>query len=229
MKDWFWSWNSNTLATRCEELTHLKRPWCWERWRAGGEGDDRGWGGWMALPTQWTWVWLDSGSWWWAGRPGVLQFMGLQGVGHDRATELELEKLSTCLLNINHFVVIAVVIPPFSSNPLFFFLLFFLFFFLTSFLFPFLYSLCLLQFLFPQCCCLCPSGRVIISLIFLWLKKEAPLGLPWWLSWWRILLQWGRHEFDPWVAKIPWRRERPPSPPFWPGEFHDLCSLDWTV
>ena len=63
-------------------------PWCWERSRAGGEGDDRGWDGWMASPTQWTWVWVDSGSWWWTGRPGVLRFMGSQRVGHDWATEL---------------------------------------------------------------------------------------------------------------------------------------------
>ena len=61
-----------------DELTHLKRPWCWERLRAGGEGDDRGWDGWMASPTQWTWVWVNSGSWWWTGRPGVLWFMGSQ-------------------------------------------------------------------------------------------------------------------------------------------------------
>ena len=61
-KDWCWSWNSRTLATWCEELTHLKRPWCWERLRAGGDGDDRGWDGWMASPTQWTWVWVDSGT-----------------------------------------------------------------------------------------------------------------------------------------------------------------------
>ena len=87
-KDWYWSWNSNTLATWCEELTPLKRPWCWERLMAGGEGDDRGWDGWMASPTQWTWVWVDSGSWWWTGRPGVLRFMGLQRVRHDWATEL---------------------------------------------------------------------------------------------------------------------------------------------
>ena len=53
-KDWYWSWNSNTLATWCEELTHWKRPWCWERLKAGGEGDDRGWDGWMASLTQWT-------------------------------------------------------------------------------------------------------------------------------------------------------------------------------
>ena len=87
-KDWCWSWNSNTLATWCEELTHWKRPWCWKRLKAGGEGDDRGWDGWMASPTQWTWVWVNSGSWWWTGRPSVLQSMGSQRVRHDWATEL---------------------------------------------------------------------------------------------------------------------------------------------
>ena len=87
-KDWCWSWNSNTLAISREELTHLKRLWCWERLRAGGEGDDRGGDGWMASLTQWTWVWVHSGSWWWTGRPGVLQFMGSQRVGHNWATEL---------------------------------------------------------------------------------------------------------------------------------------------
>ena len=86
-KDRCWSWNSNTLATSCEELTCLKRPWCWERLKAGGEGDDRGWAGWMASPAQWTWVWVDSRSWWWAGRPGVLRFMGSQRVGHDWVTD----------------------------------------------------------------------------------------------------------------------------------------------
>ena len=69
-------------------LTHWKRFWCWEGLRAGGEGDDRGWDGWMASPTRWTWVWVNSGSWWWTGRPGVLRFMELQRVGHDWATEL---------------------------------------------------------------------------------------------------------------------------------------------
>ena len=87
-KDWCWSWNSNTLATWCKELTHLKRPWFWERLRAGGERDKRGWDGWMASPTKWTWVWVDSGSWWGTERPGVLWFMGSQTVGHDWATEL---------------------------------------------------------------------------------------------------------------------------------------------
>ena len=76
-KDWCWSWNSNTLATSCEELTHWKRPWCWERLKARGEGDDRGWDGWMASPTQWTWVWVSSRSCWRTGKPGVLQSIGV--------------------------------------------------------------------------------------------------------------------------------------------------------
>ena len=92
-KDWCWSWNSNTLATWCEELTHLKRPWCWEGLGGGGEGDDRGWDGWMASPTWWMWLWVDSGSWWWTGRPGVLWFMGLQRVWYDWATKLNWTKL----------------------------------------------------------------------------------------------------------------------------------------
>ena len=91
-KDWCWRWNSTTLATWCEELTHLKRPWCWERLRVGGEGDDRGWGGWMASLTQWTWAWVNSGSWWWTGKPGLLQSMGLQRVRHNWATDLNWTK-----------------------------------------------------------------------------------------------------------------------------------------
>ena len=76
------------LATWCEELTQWKRPWCWERLKAGGEGYDRGWDGWMASPTWWTRVWASSGSWWWTGRPGVLRSMGSQRAGHHWATEL---------------------------------------------------------------------------------------------------------------------------------------------
>ena len=63
-KDSCWSWNSSILATSCEGLTHWKRPWCWERLGAGGEGDDRGWDSWMVSPTWCTWVWVNSGSWW---------------------------------------------------------------------------------------------------------------------------------------------------------------------
>ena len=76
------------------EKTHWKRPWCWEGLGAGGEGDDRGWDGWMASLTPWTWVWVNSRSWWWTGRPGMLWFMGSQRVGQDWATELNWTELT---------------------------------------------------------------------------------------------------------------------------------------
>ena len=88
-QDWFWSWNSNILATQCKELTYFKRPW-WERLRAEGEGGDRGWDDWMASLTQWTWVWVNSRSRWWIGRPGVLWFMVSKRVRHDWVAELKL-------------------------------------------------------------------------------------------------------------------------------------------
>ena len=87
-KDWYWSWNSNTLATWWEELTHLKRPWRWESLKAGGEGGKRGWDSWMASPTQWTWVWASSQSCWWTEKPSRLQSMGSQRVEHNWVTEL---------------------------------------------------------------------------------------------------------------------------------------------
>ena len=92
-KDWCWSWNSSTLATWCEEQAHWKRPWCWERWKAGGEGDNREWDGWMASPIWWTWVWANSRSWWWTGKPGVLQSMGSQRVRHNWVNWTELKDL----------------------------------------------------------------------------------------------------------------------------------------
>ena len=79
----------NILATWCEELTHSKRPRCWERLKTEGEGENRGWDGWMASPTQWTWVGVNSRSWWRTGRPSVLWFMGSQRVWHDWETELK--------------------------------------------------------------------------------------------------------------------------------------------
>ena len=82
---------SNTLATWWEELSHWKRPWCWERLKVGGEGDDRGWGGWMASQTQWTRVLESSGRWWRTGKPDVLQSIGWQRVRHDWATEQQQE------------------------------------------------------------------------------------------------------------------------------------------
>ena len=91
-KDSCWSWNSNHLAILCKGLTHLKRPWCWERLKAGAEGYNRGWDGWMASLTQWTWVWVDSRSWWGTGRPGAA-VMGSQRVGHDWVTKLNWTEL----------------------------------------------------------------------------------------------------------------------------------------
>ena len=88
--------------------THWKRPWCWERLRAGGEGDDRGWDGWMASSTGWTWVWVSSGSWWWTGKPGVLLSIGSQRVGHDWTTELSWTE--------HIFLIMAFVLEDFSNN-----------------------------------------------------------------------------------------------------------------
>ena len=106
-KDWCWRWNSNILATWFEELTHWKRLWCWQRLRAGEEGDDRGWDGWMASPTQWTWVWVNSGSWWWTGRPGVLWSAGSQRIGHDWVSELN--------WGMSRFTVVTSILISFSS------------------------------------------------------------------------------------------------------------------
>ena len=100
-KDWCSSFN--TLANWCEELTHFKRPWCWERLKAGGEGDNRGWGGWMASPTQWTWIWTNSRRWWRTGKPGILQSTGLQR--HDWVTEQQLRNLQASPNNSHNFQV----------------------------------------------------------------------------------------------------------------------------
>ena len=95
--------NGNPLQCSCLEnprdgeawwaADYWKRLGCWEGLGAGGEGDDRGWDGWMASLTRWTWVWVNSGTWWWTGRPGVLQFMGSQRVWYDWATELNWTEL----------------------------------------------------------------------------------------------------------------------------------------
>ena len=102
-----------------DALTHWKRPWCWERLMAEGEGDDRGWDGWMASLTQWTWISVSSGNWWWTGKPGVLQSLGSQRVRHDWATN-------------PYFFLFVFAYQVFMSlyyffyNPLFHFFLFFL-------------------------------------------------------------------------------------------------------
>ena len=93
-QSWMFIWRTdaeaetpNTLTTWCKELTHLKRPWCWERLKVGEEGN-RGWDGWMVSLSQWRWVSVNSRGWWWTGKPGVLQSMGLQRVGPKCVTEL---------------------------------------------------------------------------------------------------------------------------------------------
>ena len=120
-KEWCWSWNSSTLATSCEELTHWKRLWCWEGLGAGGEGDNRGWDGWMASWTQWTWVWVNSRSWWWMARPGVLQSVGSQRVGYDWATKLNWIHFELIFVygvrKCSSFIILQVV-DQFSQNHL---------------------------------------------------------------------------------------------------------------
>ena len=116
------------LATWCEELTHLKRPWYWERLKAGGEGDDRGWDHCIASRTQWTWVWINSSSWWWTRRPGVLQSMCKVLDTTERLNRPELSKgeknltlfFSSCQLrerwkNVWHFLPISFVWEPWPS------------------------------------------------------------------------------------------------------------------
>ena len=100
----------------------IKRAWCWERLKVGGEGDDRGWDGWMASPTQWTCVWVNSGSQWWTGRPGVLWFMGSQRIGHNWVTELNwrrgwIDSLFSKLTKSRKWLVICQLVwttPPYS-------------------------------------------------------------------------------------------------------------------
>ena len=100
----------------------FSRPWCWERLKAGREGDDRGCDGWMASPTQWRWVWVNSGSWWWTGRPGGLWFMVLQRVRHDWVTELNwTEEAAPHLLKFCHEIA---AIPSHLRDPFLALLLF---------------------------------------------------------------------------------------------------------
>ena len=107
--------SSNTLATWCKELTLWKRPWCWERLGAGGEGDDRGWDDWMASPTWWPWVWASSGRQSSTGKPGVLRSMGPQRAGHDWAMEQPPRRrypgTGILILNVHEACVSTVLLP----------------------------------------------------------------------------------------------------------------------
>ena len=111
-KDWCWSWNSNTLATSCEELTQWKRPWCWEGLGAGGEGDDRGWDGWMASPTRWTWVWVNSRSWWWTGIHATIHGVAKSRTRLSDWTEVRAPCQVTLEAEQGGNLVLPVLIPP---------------------------------------------------------------------------------------------------------------------
>ena len=109
-KDWCWRWNSNTLATWYEELTPYKRPWCWERLKAGGEGEYRIWDGWMASSAWWTWVWASSRSWWRTGKPGCKE-------SDNWATEFYWQRLLS--LNPVYLFYLLPYSPPFSKLSLY--------------------------------------------------------------------------------------------------------------
>ena len=108
-------------------MTHWKRLWCWEGLGAGREGKDRGWDGWMASPTWWTWVWVNSGSCWWTQRPVMLQSMALQRVQHNWATELNWTELKLKLIYFNFssilsfseklFVFILTIVQQVKTTP----------------------------------------------------------------------------------------------------------------
>ena len=113
-----WSWSSNTLVTWCKELTHWKRPWCWERLRAR-EGGGRGWDGWIASLTQWTWVWANFGRWWRTEEPDMLQSMGSQTVGHDWVTEQQHLSIhwEHCVCSNNPFQSFLQIRLPYYADP----------------------------------------------------------------------------------------------------------------
>ena len=112
-----WIWSFNILATWWKEPIHWKRPWSWERLKAR-EGDDRGWNGWMASPTQWTWVWVNSGSWWWTRKPGVLQSMVLQRVRHDWVTEQQQPHFWTGALKNAQLVSVSLISLSFCNTKI---------------------------------------------------------------------------------------------------------------
>ena len=126
-KDSCWSWNTNTLATWCEELTHLKRLWCWERLKAGKEGDHREWDDWKASRTQWSWVWVDTGSWWWTGRPGMLLAWGWEDL--DMTERVNWTELNSFLVEILsflyavscHMLIVTIFFFPSDFDSMYFF------------------------------------------------------------------------------------------------------------
>ena len=191
---------NHLIALSFEELTHWKGLWCWEGLGAGGEGDDRGWDGWMASLTRWTWVSVNSGSWWWTGRPGVLRFMGSQRVGHDWVTDLIWSDVS---LIISPLPLSFSPFPFFflSSSPLF---LCSFFFFFPALISPSPAVVCRSVWdlepdsTWTPLCDSCAQGPTFsLSVPFLrsiWRPSQERLFLglifnsEWWLYWWQSLL-----------------------------------------
>ena len=171
---------------------------------AGGEGDDRGWDGWMALLTQWTWVWVNSRSWWWIGNPGVLRFMGSQRVRHDWASEL-------------NWLIGSIR----GGTELF----------VERWYFGNVYEVSVrfeLEFQSRQVSTHIWRADVDLEVFRIWLTTMTNLGLPRWHSGKESTWQCRRHKrckLDPWVGKMPWSRKWLPSPVFSPGKFHGQKSL----
>ena len=113
-------WRSSILVIWYEQTTHWKSPWCWEGLRAKGEEGIRGWDGWTASPMQWTWTWANSRRWWGTGRPGVLQSIGLQRVGHNWAAEQQLFNSFYFLINFYWSIVALQLCVSFHWYSLFF-------------------------------------------------------------------------------------------------------------
>ena len=119
------------MAAWCKELTHLKWPWCLKRLKAGGERDDRGWDGWMASPTRWTWVWISCRSWWWQGSLVCCSPWGRKELRHNWVTELNWIKVLSLftvniIINLLGLMLSTCVFVLFSFNDLFYSFLFYI-------------------------------------------------------------------------------------------------------
>ena len=158
----------------------------------------------MVSPTQWTWVWVDFGSWWWTGRPGVLQFMGSQGVGHDWAIERNWTETNIIVWSKPHSLWRRKMDTNLSDCP-------------GSY--SHLITSEVKNHNSHSISCLIFKTSYLIFKTILW------IGLTWWLRWWRICPQCKKPGFNLWVGKIPRRMKWLPTPVFLPGEFHGQRSL----
>ena len=204
------SWNSSTLATSWEQLTHWKRLWLLEG--TGGRGRRRR----GQQRMRWldgitdsmdSWVWMNSWSWWWTGRPGVLRFMGSQRVGHDWGTELNWTGLIVVLYLISYKQQLKFPYFPKWSDHF------------TFLLTPFSKILTMYVLILDALLC------AIDLFVHTYANIMFSCGLPWWLSGKESAWQYRRCRFDSWVRKIPWRRKWQSTPALLPGKSHGQRSL----